>query len=137
MFNRDLQERYGASDMRKAANRVNFNVAEEEIGFEGEGLGLLGTSAGMAAAGGKLRMSAKPAKLKVAKNEKNFKKTSYGSSGATSGLSSSLAFTPIQGIELVNPNKDKDGASGTDSVFNEFRGFSKVQRQLKVGAPHA
>ena len=26
-----------------------------------------------------------------------------GSSGATSGLSSSLAFTPVQGLELENP----------------------------------
>lgn len=33
----------------------------------------------------------------------------YGSSGATSGLSSSLAFTPIQGIELVNPNQARAG----------------------------
>ena len=36
---RAWKERFGASDMRKAANRVNFNVAEEEIEYEGEGLG--------------------------------------------------------------------------------------------------
>ena len=40
----------------------------------------------------------------------------YGSSGATSGLSSSLAFTPIQGIELANPNQaaqdDRCAAAG-------------------------
>jgi hypothetical protein len=28
----------------------------------------------------------------------------FGSSGATSGLSSSLAFTPVQGLELTNPD---------------------------------
>lgn len=117
----------------------------------------------------------------------------YGNSGAVNGLSSSLAFTPIQGIELADPNQARSpghaffyppdargnvaarrthagaggGAaqrrlpeernrlapdrrpasspparppqnkmalgtgSGTDSVFSEFRGFSKVQRQLK------
>ena len=59
-----------------------------------------------------------------------------GIGGATSGLSSSLAFTPIQGIELVNPNVNKNATSGTDSVFSEMRGFRKVsagtlQRQLK------
>jgi U4/U6 small nuclear ribonucleoprotein PRP31 len=60
----------------------------------------------------------------------------YGSGGATNGLSSSLAFTPIQGIELANPTINKDATSGTDSVFSEMRGFRKVtaaglQRQLK------
>ena len=43
---RAMKERYGMSDMRKQANRVGFNVAEDEIGYEGEGLGLLGKSAG-------------------------------------------------------------------------------------------
>ena len=49
---RAMKERFGASDMQKAANRVNFGVAEEEYGLDGEGLGTLGTSAGMAAASG-------------------------------------------------------------------------------------
>jgi U4/U6 small nuclear ribonucleoprotein PRP31 len=46
-------------------------------------------------------------------------------------MASSLAFTPIQGIELANPTKEKDATSGTDSVFSELRGFKNVQRQLK------
>ena len=49
---RAMKERYGQSDMQKAANRLNFNQAEEEYGLDGEGLGTLGTSAGMAAASG-------------------------------------------------------------------------------------
>ena len=89
----------------------------------------------MAAASGKLKLTAKPAKMKVPKNLQK-KMMNYGSGGATSGLSSSLAFTPIQGIELVNPNVNKNATSGTDSVFSEMRGFRKVsagtlQRQLK------
>ena len=58
----------------------------------------------------------------------------YGSSGATNGLSSSLAFTPVQGIELPAANgvaQTLGTGAGTDSVFSEFRGFSKVQRQLR------
>ena len=53
----------------------------------------------------------------------------YGSSGATSGLSSSLAFTPIQGIELVNPNQAQAGdedrllREGTASYFHSYSGF--------------
>jgi U4/U6 small nuclear ribonucleoprotein PRP31 len=89
----------------------------------------------MAAASGKLKLTAKPTKMKVPKNVQK-KLMNYGSGGATNGLSSSLAFTPIQGIELANPTINKDATSGTDSVFSEMRGFRKVtaaglQRQLK------
>ena len=51
---RAAKERYGMSEMRKAANRVNFNVPEEEIGFTGEGLGALGQSG----TAGRLRVAA-------------------------------------------------------------------------------
>jgi U4/U6 small nuclear ribonucleoprotein PRP31 len=117
--------------MRKAANRVGFNVQEEDFGLEGEGLGTLGTSAGMAAASGKLRIQAKPGKLKVNAKDKSAKFNPTSTGGGTSGMASSLAFTPIQGIELANPTKEKDATSGTDSVFSELRGFKNVQRQLK------
>ena len=126
---RAMKERYGQSDMQKAANRVNFNVAEEEYGLDGEGLGTLGTSAGMAAASGKLRLTAKPSKLKVPKHaqDKWAKPGGGGLLSSTNGMASSLAFTPIQGIELVNPTRPSaDAASGTDSVFSERRGFKSL-----------
>lgn len=128
---RAMKERFGDSDMRKAANRVGFNVAEEEIGYEGEGLGTLGTSAGMAAAGGKLRVQAKAQKLRLGKQHQQTLAKYRASGGATNGLSSNLAFTPIQGIELINPTKGADlerPSSGMDSVFSEFRGFRNVRR---------
>ena len=131
---RAIKERYGMSDMRKQANRVGFNVAEDEIGYEGEGLGLLGKSAGAAAANGKLRFQEK--KAKIGKYAQKGYKGGMGSGLATSdaglsGMSSSLAFTPIQGIELVNPNAEKesrDSQSGTDSVFNDRRGFFSTKK---------
>lgn len=52
-----------------------------------------------------------------------------GSRGGASGLSSSVAFTPIQGIELVNPTAASNAErSGTDSYFSETASFSKVRR---------
>ena len=46
---------------------------------------------------GRLRVVASQQKQKLsAKAQKKFKSRAYGSSGATSGLSSSLAFTPVQ-----------------------------------------
>uniref|UniRef100_A0A0A9DRU1 Prp31 C-terminal domain-containing protein n=1 Tax=Arundo donax TaxID=35708 RepID=A0A0A9DRU1_ARUDO len=61
---------------------------------------------------------------------KKFKEKSYGSSGATSGLTSSLAFTPVQGIELSNPQVQGNMlGSGTQSTyFSETGTFSKIRR---------
>jgi len=48
--------------------------------------------------------------------------------GSKSGIATSLAFTPVQGIELVNPNAraSTDAADGTQSYFTESRGFAST-----------
>ncbi|CAI5997830.1 unnamed protein product, partial [Closterium sp. NIES-64] len=83
---------YGITDMRKLANRMQFGVEEQSTLGDGlgEGYGMLGQ-----AGSGRLRVAAAASNLKT-KVAKKFKERSYGSSGNTSGLSSSLAFTPIQ-----------------------------------------
>jgi len=45
-----------------------------------------------------------------------------GSSGATSGLSSSIAFTPVQGIELENPETAQQKLKEiSDRYFSGFK----------------
>lgn len=125
---RKMKERYAITDMRKLANRMRFGVPEESSLGDGlgEGYGMLGQ-----AGSGKLRMSAGPSKL-AAKVAKKFKEKRYGSSGATSGLTSSLAFTPVQGIELSNPQAHAHHlGSGTQSTyFSETGTFSKIKSNL-------
>uniref|UniRef100_A0A803NUF2 Nop domain-containing protein n=1 Tax=Cannabis sativa TaxID=3483 RepID=A0A803NUF2_CANSA len=89
---RKMKERYAVTDMRKLANRMQFGIPEESSLGDGlgEGYGMLGQ-----AGSGKLRVSIGQNKL-AAKVAKKFKEKQYGSSGATSGLTSSLAFTPVQ-----------------------------------------
>ena len=49
--------------------------------------------------------------------------------GAVGGLASSLAFTPVQGIELQNPNLESDaGQDGTKTYFSSMSTFSKISR---------
>ena len=52
-------------------------------------------------------------------SEKNKKARTAGSSGSTNGLASSLAFTPVQGIELVNPSQRNDSKEGTETYFSK------------------
>lgn len=125
---RKMKERYAVTDMRKLANRMRFGVAEESSLGDGlgEGYGMLGQ-----AGSGKLRVSMGQNRL-AAKAAKKFKEKQYGSSGATSGLTSSLAFTPVQGIELTNPQAHAALlGSGTQSTyFSETGTFSKIKRTL-------
>lgn len=56
-----------------------------------------------------------------------------GSSGATNGLASSLVMTPMQGMELINPDileRQIKKAQGNESYFSSKSGFSTVL-QLK------
>ncbi|XP_017217849.1 U4/U6 small nuclear ribonucleoprotein Prp31 homolog [Daucus carota subsp. sativus] len=125
---RKMKERYAVTDMRKLANRVQFGVPEvSSLGDGlGEGYGMLGQ-----AGSGKLRVSAGQNKL-TAKIAKKIKERSFGS-GATSGLTSSLAFTSVQGIELSNPEALANQlGSGTQSTyFCDTGTFSKIKRHCK------
>lgn len=125
---RKMKEKYGMTELKKQANRMLFNQAEDEFidGEEVIGLGAIGKDGS-----GRLRALAAKQKQKIsAKAAKKHGLRNYGSASgvATSGLSSSLAFTPIQGIELVNPNNTRQGfkevEDGTKSVyFSDTSGF--------------
>jgi U4/U6 small nuclear ribonucleoprotein PRP31 len=61
------------------------------------------------------------------------------SSGQTNGLSSSLVFTPVQGLELVNPNAAADRVKEANNKwFNANSGFisaapSTMKKQSMLG----
>ncbi|KAF0905607.1 hypothetical protein E2562_007395 [Oryza meyeriana var. granulata] len=128
---RKMKERYAQTDMMKLANRMQFGVPEESSLGQlilsdglGEDYGMLGQ-----AGSGKLHVSAAQSKL-AAKVAKKFKEKSYGSSGATSGRTSSLAFTPVQGIELSNPQSHGNllGSETQSTYFSETGTISKIKR---------
>jgi U4/U6 small nuclear ribonucleoprotein PRP31 len=91
---RKMKEQYAVTDTRKAANRMAFGEAEAEtMTMDGEsvGLGMLGQS-------GNVRVNEKKVKFNPKKSIPGNK-----SRNPTSGLVTNIAFTPVQGIELSNP----------------------------------
>ncbi|KAJ8325272.1 hypothetical protein BDV3_007179 [Batrachochytrium dendrobatidis] len=94
---RKAKERTAQTDLRKAQNRMVFGEAEEEYGFGDEtvGLGMVGRQTG------KIRGTQLDTRVKVSVAKKHRAFASH--SAHTSGLSSSVAFTPVKGIELENP----------------------------------
>jgi len=114
---RKRKELYEQTEMHKQANRLGFADADDEYGDSsmGKSFGMLGKEGA-----GKMRMIAKQRKheAKLPKYLQNksqlqnsirqLKAINAGSSGTTSGIASSIAFTPVQGIELVNPEAQKE-----------------------------
>ncbi|CAH8353855.1 unnamed protein product [Eruca vesicaria subsp. sativa] len=127
---RKMKERYAVTEMRKHANRVAFGVVAEESSL-GDGLGV---GYGMLGQGGskRLRISSVPSKMKLsAKLEKKLKERQYTSGASTSTcgfMTSRLAFTPVQGIELCNPGAVQLGSGTQSTYFSESGTFSHVKK---------
>ena len=144
---RKEKERYGLTDMRAAANRAAFGVPEEEVYADDDVVGL-GTLGGGGTGSGRLRVAARTQGVRLsAKQQKKYARRlgpgggggGPGSSGlatAASGLASSLAFTPVQGIELGDPaaiaaaavaERERGiGGAASSSYFAEAGGFRSV-----------
>ncbi|KAI3487615.1 hypothetical protein L1887_48396 [Cichorium endivia] len=112
---RRAKERNGMTELRKMQNRMEFGKQEEEaFGYdESVGLGMINSSAS-----GKVRAQTAEdrSKARMSKANKNRIAALRGAAGGTQsvlgrggvdGTASSLAFTPVQGIELVDPSRRK------------------------------
>jgi U4/U6 small nuclear ribonucleoprotein PRP31 len=72
---------------------------------------------------GQLRVNKKEQKLLSKKRQRVI---NAGSSGATNGLASSLAFTPVQGIELMNPHAEAQKIKEANAkYFGSNSGFKQ------------
>jgi U4/U6 small nuclear ribonucleoprotein PRP31 len=119
------KEKYAVTDLRKHANRMSFGVAEEETASTGRGLGMAGSSGS-----GKIRLSAQEKNLLKKQKQQQAGLATPGF--ATSGLASSLAFTPVLGLELVNPNAAAAKAEEIKALNNKYfsqGNFFQVKKQ--------
>lgn len=97
---RRWKERFAMTELRQQQNRITVSLNDGEYGDSAMGItqGQIGSKSS-----GSLRAPPKK-EVHLAKKQKVIN----ASSGQTNGLSSSLVFTPVQGIELVNPNAQAD-----------------------------
>ncbi|KAG0146864.1 hypothetical protein CROQUDRAFT_656855 [Cronartium quercuum f. sp. fusiforme G11] len=103
---RKAKEAHAQTELKKLTNRLRFGEIEEEVGSfdETKGLGMLGSSSGRV----RVNQGESRTKAKMSKANKNrlaaLRSTpGSGQSLNSSGTSSSLVFTPVQGLELVDP----------------------------------
>ena len=135
---RKMKERYAITEKRKQMNRMNFGELEEDeyqedLGFSRGNLGKGG------AAGGGVRAAPIDERTKVRISQtlkKNLQKQQATWGGTTSvkkqisGTASSVAFTPLQGLEIVNPNAAEsraDEEAANAKYFSSSAAFMKVK----------
>ncbi|OAD67835.1 hypothetical protein PHYBLDRAFT_23225 [Phycomyces blakesleeanus NRRL 1555(-)] len=117
---RKMKEAYAMTELRAARNRMVFGEAEDEVDFgdETEGLGMAAKQIG------KIRASVADQRNKV----KAPKQKSWNTSGLTSGLASSLSFTPVQGIELIDPTVQAERVKKANEKYFGDGAFSTFKK---------
>eukprot|EP00483_Globobulimina_turgida_P010833 UN10854 len=121
-----MRERYRVTETQKMQNRMAFNKAETEIidgNGERIGLGMLGNAADV---GGRLR-TIKPKTMQSAlhkiHNRQVLKQKRMRmraeEAGTVTGLTTSVVFTAVQGIELSNPDSVKKNKLNKSKYFNQ------------------
>lgn len=123
---RRLKERFEETEMMKQANTRAFSVQAGEYGDDSMGLsmGMLDTTEG----GGALRKTTEKRKMRQANTKASRKRAVQMAAGSTaSGLASSMVFTPVQGMELVNPDANKERVREANRKwFSEDAGFQSA-----------
>ncbi|XP_058800288.1 U4/U6 small nuclear ribonucleoprotein Prp31 [Phymastichus coffea] len=131
---RKMKERYAITEFRKQANRMNF--ADIETDAYQEDLGYTRGTIGKSGAG-RIRMPQvdEKTKVRISKTlQKNLQKQQQWGGSTTvkkqiSGTASSIAFTPLQGLEIVNPQAaEKKVNEANAKYFSNTSGFFKVKK---------
>jgi U4/U6 small nuclear ribonucleoprotein PRP31 len=143
---RARKKRLGLTDMRRDANRMEFGNQGDEYGDSSMGLtlGMLGKEGS-----GNVRMTKSEYKLNAKKQQQSGKRKAGGPAGLSSsvvssaggggggggvgtakglasGLQSSLAFTPVQGMVMADPQANaKRLKEVNQKYFAAHQGFKK------------
>lgn len=139
---RQMKERYSVTELRKQQNRMTFGELEEDL-YQND-LGYTRGNIGKGGIGGGIRAAQVDERTKVRISQtlkKNMQKQQAvwgGTSSikgreaqarkAVSGLASSVAFTPVQGLEIMNPAAAEAKVNAaSQKYFSATSGFLSVK----------
>lgn len=127
---RQLKEKFAESEMMKQANRRGFGVETGEYADDamGQTLGFLEKSRD---GSGNIRhvpgSAANKRKMKQANTKASRKRAAQLAASQSNGLATSVVFTPVQGLELVNPEAAADRVKEANKKwFAETSGFQSA-----------
>jgi len=139
---RQMKERYAVTELRKQANRMTFGELEEDM-YQND-LGYTRGNIGKGGIGGGIRAAQVDERTKVRISQtlkKNMQKQQAVWGGATSikgrevqarklvsGMASSVAFTPVQGLEIMNPAAAEQKVNqANQKYFSATSGFLTIK----------
>jgi U4/U6 small nuclear ribonucleoprotein PRP31 len=148
---RRIKERFEETNMMKQANTRSFSGPTGEYGDDAMGLTLglldgggdasaIGAEGATNASGALRKHAVEKRKLRQANTKASRKRAaqlssqaaSAGSAGS-SGLASSMVFTPVQGMELVDPDANRDRVREANRKwFTEHGGFQSALPQSSL-----
>ncbi|XP_059480332.1 U4/U6 small nuclear ribonucleoprotein Prp31 [Neocloeon triangulifer] len=132
---RKMKERYAVTEMRKQQNRMNFGDIEDDA-YQND-LGYTRGTIGKSSTG-RIRMPQvdEKTKVRISKTlQKNLQKQQQWGGSTTvrkqvSGTASSVAFTPMQGLEIVNPQAaERTGGEENAKYFSSTSGFHQAPKK--------
>lgn len=118
---RRLKEKYGQTEYKKLMSRIKFGLdAEENIYTEewGERQDITDLKTANRA-----NRVTKEKQLQQQLKAQKRQRTAAAAANRDSGMSSSLAFTPVQGIELANPSAARKAPEVGEKYFSNSAGF--------------
>ena len=134
---RQMKDRYAVTELRKQHNRMTFGELEEDQ-YQSD-LSYSRGNIGKGGIGGGIRAAQVDERTKVRISQtlkKNMQKQQAVWGGNTSvrskvsGTASSVAFTPVQGLEIVNPlAAEKKVDEANQKYFSATSGFLSVKKQ--------
>jgi len=137
---RQMKERYAVTELRKQQNRMTFGELEEDL-YQND-LSYTRGNIGKGGIGGGIRGAQVDERTKVRISQtlkKNMQKQQavWGGNSSikkvVSGTASSVAFTPVQGLEIVNPNAAAAERvnEANQKYFSATSGFLSVNKTPK------
>jgi len=131
-----MKEKFEETALMKQANTRAFSTQTGEYGDDAMGLtmGLLDTADVSGGGAGALRKRTEKRKMKYANTKASRKRAAQlqaqaasAASSSASGLASSMAFTPVQGMELVNPDARRERVEEANRKwFSDNAGFKSA-----------
>jgi U4/U6 small nuclear ribonucleoprotein PRP31 len=125
---RRLKERFEETELMKQANTRAFSSQTGEYGDDAMGL-TLGMLDNMEGAGGAVRKKTEKRKMGHANTKASRKRQAQmaKASSSSNGLASSMVFTPLQGMELIDPTVNlKRVEDANKNWFSKNAGFQSA-----------
>lgn len=124
---RRLKERFEETELMKQANTRAFSAQAGEYGDDAMGLtmGMLDTDGA-----GAVRKTTEKRQMRHANTKASRKRQAQmtkSASNASNGLASSMVFTPVQGMELIDPQaREKRVVEANKMWFSKNAGFQSA-----------